>query len=52
MCSGFLNCPETYSYTLTTAIDSGLPIVATEIGALPERLTGRPQTWIIGKSSC
>ena len=46
------SCPETYSYTLTTAIDSGLPIVASGIGALPERLTGRPQTWIMGKSSC
>jgi glycosyltransferase involved in cell wall biosynthesis len=37
--------PETYSYTLSAAIDSGLPILATRIGALPERLAGRPLTW-------
>ncbi len=39
--------PETYSYTLTAAIDSGLPIVATRIGAFPERLEGRPMTWLV-----
>ena len=30
--------PETYSYTLTAAMQTGLPIVATLVGALPERL--------------
>jgi glycosyltransferase involved in cell wall biosynthesis len=39
--------PETYSYTLTAAIESGLPIVASRIGALPERLDGRPLTWFM-----
>ncbi len=39
--------PETYSYTLSTAIDSGLPIVATRIGAFRERLEGRPLTWMV-----
>ena len=39
--------PETYSYTLTAAIYSGLPIVASRIGALPERLEGRPLTWLV-----
>ena len=38
--------PETYSYTLSAAIGSGLPIVASRIGALPERLAGRPLTWL------
>jgi glycosyltransferase involved in cell wall biosynthesis len=38
--------PETYSYTLSAAIDAGLPIVATRIGAFPERLAGRKLTWI------
>ncbi|MGZ5101012.1 MAG: glycosyltransferase [Usitatibacter sp.] len=33
-------CPETYSYTLTEAMASGLPIVATNLGSLPERLAG------------
>jgi glycosyltransferase involved in cell wall biosynthesis len=39
--------PETYSYTLTTAIESGLPIVATTLGSFPERLAGRPNTWLV-----
>ncbi len=39
--------PETYSYTLTAAIDSGLPIAASRIGALPERLDGRSLTWLV-----
>ena len=33
--------PETYSYTLTVALASGLPIVASAIGAFPERVAGR-----------
>lgn len=32
--------PETYSYTLSAAMDARLPIVATAIGAFPERLEG------------
>ena len=39
--------PETYSFTLSAAIESGLPIVATRIGAFPERLAGRPLTWLV-----
>jgi GT2 family glycosyltransferase/glycosyltransferase involved in cell wall biosynthesis len=39
--------PETYSYALSAAIDSGLPIVAAAIGAFPERLAGRPMTWLV-----
>ena len=39
--------PETYSYTLSAAIDAGLPIVATRIGAFPERLEGRALTWLV-----
>lgn len=34
-------CPETYSYTLSFALNSGLPIIAPNIGAFPERLSGR-----------
>lgn len=33
--------PETYSYTLSAALESGLPIIAPSIGAFPERLCGR-----------
>ena len=36
--------PETYSYTLSYAMDSGLPIVAPNTGAFPERLSGRKNT--------
>ena len=39
--------PETYSYTLSAAIEAGLPIVAADIGAFPERLDNRPLTWLV-----
>jgi GT2 family glycosyltransferase/glycosyltransferase involved in cell wall biosynthesis len=39
--------PETYSYTLSAAINAGRPIVASNIGAFPERLKGRPLTWLV-----
>lgn len=32
--------PETYAYTLSVALHSGVPIVASALGALPERLAG------------
>jgi glycosyltransferase involved in cell wall biosynthesis len=38
--------PETFSFTLSAAIDAGLPIAATRIGAHTERLAGRPFTWL------
>jgi O-antigen biosynthesis protein len=38
--------PETYSYTLSAALIANLPIVAPNLGAFPERLSGRPWTWI------
>lgn len=38
--------PETYSYTLSAALQAGLPIVATDLGAFTERLSLRPWTWI------
>jgi len=37
-------CAETYSYTLSLALQLGLPVVASEIGAFPERLAGRSST--------
>ncbi len=40
-------CPETFSYTLSTAIETGVPIVATNLGSFPERLAGRPNTWLV-----
>jgi len=38
--------PETFSYTLSAAIEAGAAIAATRIGAFPERLSGRPFTWL------
>ena len=38
--------PETFSYTVSAAINAGIPIAATRIGAHTERLTGRPSTWL------
>src|SRR6218665_793965 len=34
--------PETYSYTLSAALQAGLPVVAPDLGAFAERLAGRP----------
>ena len=39
--------PETYSYTLSLAMTTGLPIVASDLGALPERLAHYPQVVIV-----
>lgn len=36
--------PETWSYTLSAALRSGLPIVAPDLGAFAERLAGVPRT--------
>jgi hypothetical protein len=38
--------PETFSYTLSAAIEAGTAIAATRIGAHSERLAGRPFTWL------
>lgn len=38
--------PETYSYTLSAALQSGLPVVAPDLGAFSERLDGRAWTWL------
>jgi len=35
--------PETYSYTLSVALAAGVPIVASSLGALGERLAGHPR---------
>lgn len=38
--------PETYSYTLSACLLAGLPVVAPDLGAFPERLSGRKWSWI------
>ncbi|HEX4883406.1 MAG TPA: glycosyltransferase, partial [Casimicrobiaceae bacterium] len=39
--------PETYAYTLSIALASGLPVVASDLGALPERLRGHPAARLV-----
>ncbi|MEP6997152.1 MAG: glycosyltransferase [Betaproteobacteria bacterium] len=39
--------PETYSYTLSVALVADAAIVASDVGAYPERLAGRPRTWLL-----
>lgn len=40
-------CPETWSYTLSAALQAGLPVIAPRLGAFSERLNGRDWTWLI-----
>jgi glycosyltransferase involved in cell wall biosynthesis len=39
--------PETYSYTLSACLAEGLPVVAPDLGAFPERLSGRKWSWLL-----
>lgn len=39
--------PETYSYTLSASLQAGLPVVAPDLGAFPERLARRPWSWVV-----
>ena len=39
--------PETFSYTLSTCIVTGLPVIAPDLGAFTERLAGREWSWIV-----
>jgi len=39
--------PETYSYTLSAALENGIPVIAPNIGAFGERLAGREFTRIV-----
>ena len=38
--------PETYSYTLSEVMRTGLPMVVPNLGAFPERVANRPLTWV------
>ena len=38
--------PDVYGYRLAAALQAGLPIAASAMGALPERLAGREWSWI------
>ncbi len=38
-------CPETYSFTLSTALKSGRPLITTDIGSFPERTKDLDWVW-------
>lgn len=41
-------CPETYSYTLSEIIASGIPVLSFDVGAISERIKKNKCGWIIG----
>ncbi len=43
--------PESFSYTLTAAIDAGIPIVASRLGAFTERLEGRTDAKLLDRQA-
>ena len=38
--------PETYCYVLSSAMQAGLPVIAPDLGSFPERLVGRPASFV------
>jgi len=40
-------CPETWSYTLSVGLRAGIPVLASHVGVFPERLQGRPLSWLL-----
>jgi len=39
--------PETYSYTLSAALEAGLPVMVPDIGAFSERISERPWSFVV-----
>ncbi|NMC49430.1 MAG: glycosyltransferase family 4 protein [Desulfovibrio sp.] len=39
--------PETYSYTLSETLRSALPVVVPSLGAFPERIADRPESYVV-----
>lgn len=44
-------CPETWSYTLSAGLRAGLPVIASALGALSERLLDRPFTRLVAHTA-
>lgn len=40
-------CPETYSYTLSTCIRMSLPVIVPNLGAFPERVRSYSSSWVV-----
>lgn len=45
------NLPETFSYTLSEAKDNRIPVIATDIGALGERIRNDKFGWLVSPSN-
>jgi len=43
----FSTCPETYSYTLTESIASGIPVLGINLGAIGERIKKYKIGWLV-----
>lgn len=43
--------PESFSYTLTAALDAGLPVVASKLGAFTERLEHLPSAMLLNRTA-
>lgn len=43
--------PETYSYTLSAAFESGRPVAVTDLGAPAERVSGSSKAWVLSYES-
>ncbi|MEL6739798.1 MAG: glycosyltransferase, partial [Planctomycetota bacterium] len=39
--------PETYNYVLSRVLELGLPVAVPQIGSFPERVAGRPLSWVM-----
>ena len=39
--------PETFSYTLSACLETGMPVIVPDIGAFAERVAGRSWTWVV-----
>ena len=39
--------PETFSYTLSACLETGMPVIAPNLGAFAERLAGRGWSWVV-----
>ena len=40
-------CPETYSHTLTESLSAGIPVIASNLGALEYRIKTEGGGWLI-----
>jgi len=42
--------PETFSYTLSEIFKLSLPVLVSDVGCLPDRVKGRPKSWVLDQT--